>query len=95
MVFLMLFSLKEGSNPHEAWEVTYLIMQLYWGIQYVTLCEIHCLVNNTVFPSQSEVYNSVCQFVVEKEATTFNLLHSLQHYTTTLAYQSMSLLQIW
>lgn len=95
MGFLMLFSLKEGGDFCEAPEVTRPIRHLCWGIQYATLREIHDLVDNAVFPSHSEAYDSVRQFVIEKEATTFNSLRSLQHYATTLAYQSMSLPRIW
>ncbi|KAJ7430045.1 hypothetical protein B0H11DRAFT_1943779 [Mycena galericulata] len=97
MIFLMLFLLKEGSNFSEAKEVTGPIRHLCWGIQYTMLIEIHvfCASEDPAFPTQSEAYNFVCQFVIEKQATMFNSLRSLTHYATALAYQSISLPRIW
>ncbi|KAJ6573772.1 hypothetical protein DFH09DRAFT_1078745 [Mycena vulgaris] len=68
-----------------------------WGIQYATLMEIHRLItdNFTEFPTHSEAYDVVREFIIENQLATFNLLCSLQHYTTTLAYQTMSLPHVW
>ncbi|KAJ7447766.1 hypothetical protein B0H11DRAFT_2248177 [Mycena galericulata] len=95
MSFLMLFSLKEGGEFAQPKETTGPLSKLCWAIQLAMVHEIHRLVESAEAPTQMDAWEMVAPFVVEKKMTTFHSLMSLQHYATTLVFQSIALPRIW
>jgi bloom syndrome protein len=93
--FLSLFALKAGGEFCQPKETTGIIARLCRAIQLSTICEIHRLVDSGEMSHQLEAMESLPCYVREKETTIFNSLMSLQHYATSLAFQTMSLPCIW
>lgn len=57
--------------------------------------EIHRGINEGDYQHQEEAINRLQGYTREKEVTTFSSLMSLQHYASSLAYQSLSMPTIW
>jgi hypothetical protein len=95
MCFLTLFACKSSGEFMAPKIATGVIAKLCRGIQLAMIHEIHRLVDSGDMPHQIDAMEFLAFFVREKEPTTFHSLMSLQHYATTLAYQTMSLPRIW
>lgn len=91
---LALLTLKADGSFLPPKDVTGLIAKLCRAIQLAMLTELHHMMDDGDATYQDVAMDELAKFVHEKHYTAFNSLMSLQHYASSVAYNTMSLPQI-
>ncbi|KAI6016335.1 hypothetical protein BKA83DRAFT_4497957 [Pisolithus microcarpus] len=92
---LALMMLRQDGAFKEPQEVTPVIARMEYCMRLTFLKEIHCRMH--LEPDSDELDHCLALdcFFVEKTRYTFSRLRSLQHRASSLAYDTMSLPQVW
>ncbi|KAK7434305.1 hypothetical protein VKT23_020255 [Stygiomarasmius scandens] len=96
MVCLALMCLKQSGEFSHAKDVTGPIAKLSRAIQLAMTYELHKAVDSSldIHESQMNAFHQVGKYVQEQQHTTFGSLRRLQHFVSSLAYNSLSMPQI-
>ncbi|KAI6035743.1 hypothetical protein EDC04DRAFT_2604933 [Pisolithus marmoratus] len=92
---LALLTLKQDGSFKEAHEVTKPIAMFEYCMRLTFLKEIHHRLESDPDSDELEHCMDLENFFVEKRRYTFSHLRSLQHRASSLAYDTMSLPQVW
>ncbi|KAI5991779.1 hypothetical protein EDC04DRAFT_2613777 [Pisolithus marmoratus] len=92
---LALMMLRQDGAFKEPQEVTPVIARFQYCMCLTFLQEIHHRLESDPDSDELEHCMDLENFFVEKRCYTFSHLHSLQHQASSLAYDTMSLPQVW